>query len=91
MRIIVQFIGQAVGVIAMHYRDKNIRLPFRMWLFPLPALLSIAIWLFIFCTSDWQYIAGAFGVISLGIILFMFRAKAQQAWPFASKSINQEA
>jgi len=73
MRILVQFIGQAVGVIAMHYRDKNIELPFRMWLFPLPALLSIAIWLFIFFTSDWQYIAGAISVIALGAILFMFR------------------
>lgn len=88
MRIIVQFIGQAVGVIAIRYRVKNIRLPFRMWLFPLPAILSIAIWAFIFYSSDWQYIAGAISVITIGIVLFMFRASALKTWPFNNRSLR---
>ena len=82
MRILVQFIGQAVGVIALHYQKKQEHFPYKMWLFPLPALLSIAIWLFIFLTSDWQYILGAIGVILTGMVLFLFRAKQKQAWPY---------
>jgi amino acid transporter len=82
MRILVQFIGQAVGVIALHYRKKQEHFPFKMWLFPLPALMSIAIWLFIFLTSDWQYIAGAVGVILIGVVIFLFRAKQIKAWPY---------
>ncbi len=82
MRIIVQFIGQALGIIAIRYRVKNLRLPFRMWLFPVPAFLSIAIWTFIFFSSEFKYIAGALGVIAAGVVLFLFRARKQKTWPF---------
>ena len=73
MRILVQFIGQAAGLIAFRYRNKGQVFPFKMWLFPVPAVLSILIWSFIFFTSGWVYIAGAIGVISTGMILFSFR------------------
>lgn len=82
MRILVQFIGQAVGLIALHYQKKQEYFPFRMWLFPLPALMSIAIWLFIFFTSDWYYIIGAVGVILMGVLIFLFRAHRINAWPY---------
>ena len=71
MRIIVQFLSQAVGVIAWHYRDKSGERPWKMPLFPLPAILSILIWLFIFFSSEWYYIIGALGIIGLGIVLYM--------------------
>lgn len=68
MRIIVQFFAQAVGVIAWHRRDRE--RPWRMPLFPLPAILSMLIWLGIFVSADWWYIAGAGGIIALGVVLY---------------------
>ncbi|MBS1616675.1 MAG: amino acid permease [Bacteroidetes bacterium] len=68
MRIIVQFLAQAVGVMAWHRREKE--RPWRMPLFPLPAILSMLIWFLIFCTAGWWYIAGAGGIIGLGIGLY---------------------
>jgi amino acid transporter len=71
MRIVVQFLSQAVGVIAWHYRDKgSAARPWRMPLFPIPAIVSIIIWLFIFLTADWWYILGAGGIISIGVLLY---------------------
>lgn len=80
MRILVQFISQAVGVMAWHYRDKNTASrPWRMPLFPVPVILSILIWLFIFLTAEWWYIAGACGIIALGVLLyFLFLDKSAQ-------------
>ncbi|MEO6831071.1 MAG: APC family permease [Chitinophagaceae bacterium] len=73
MRIVVQFLAQGVGVIAWHRRDKNPESrPWRMPLFPLPALLSMLIWLFIFFSSQWQFIAGASGIILLGMFVYSF-------------------
>ena len=72
MRILVQFVAQAVGVMAWRVRLPGDVRPYRMPLYPLPALLSIAIWLFIFCTSGRYFILGALGIIGIGAILFEF-------------------
>jgi fructoselysine transporter len=42
MRILVQFIGQAVGVVLLRRKFGAKDLPFKMWLFPLPVFLSVA-------------------------------------------------
>jgi fructoselysine transporter len=47
MRILIQFIGQAIGLLLLRSERKKEDFPYRMPLFPLPALLAIAIWLFI--------------------------------------------
>jgi amino acid transporter len=71
MRIVVQFLSQAVGVIAWRYREKGESArPWRMPLFPIPAIISIAIWLFIFLSAEWYYILGAGSIISTGVVLF---------------------
>ncbi len=75
MRILVQFISQSVGLIALHYRSKKLRLPYKMPLFPIPAILGILVWLFVFLSSDWQYIVGALGIIVSGLILYFIKEK----------------
>jgi fructoselysine transporter len=51
MRILVQFIGQAVGVVLLRRRLGEKDIPFKMWLFPLPVVLSIAVWIFLFVST----------------------------------------
>jgi amino acid transporter len=80
MRILIQFVSQAVGVIML--RKKNEELPFKMWLYPLPAVIAIIVWLFIFISSGWIYILYAFGVIATGILLFLIFSSRKKAWPF---------
>lgn len=70
MRIIVQFLSQAVGVTLWRKRSDESR-PWTMPLFPLPVVLSIAIWLFLFFTAEWIFILGALGIIAIGAVLFM--------------------
>jgi amino acid transporter len=74
-RILVQFIGQTVGLLLWHRRAPRDRGPYRMPLYPLPALLSISIWLFIFLCSPPAYIAAALGIIGLGTLIFTLKKK----------------
>jgi amino acid transporter len=69
MRILVQFIAQAVGVVLLRQRNGTKNLPFKMWLYPLPVIVSIPIWLFIFFSTG---IAALFAVIliMIGILVF---------------------
>src|SRR5437660_5583116 len=47
IRIMLQFLVQAIGVIVLRIRRPDLPRPFRMWLYPLPALLASFGFLFI--------------------------------------------
>jgi len=51
MRILIQFIGQAVGIVLLRRRLGDKDLPFKMLLFPIPVILSIAVWIFLFIST----------------------------------------
>src|SRR5262249_41546170 len=51
-RIVIQFVGQIVTVIYLRARSGKTLLNYRMPLYPLPALLALAGWLFAFFTSE---------------------------------------
>ena len=52
MRLLVQFIGQAVGVMLLRKRWPPERLPFKMKLYPLPAILTMIGWALLFWRSE---------------------------------------
>jgi len=78
MRILIQFISQAVGLIALRYKHPSEPRPYKMPLFPIPAIISIVIWLFIFFMNDIKFIIGALLIIVTGIIAFYIRNYLQQ-------------
>jgi amino acid transporter len=86
IRIIVQFLVQAVGLIVLRIRQPEMPRPFRMWLYPLPALLASAGFLFIlFNRVNWQKEVRYAAVILLtGVVIYMVRAWKDGEWPFAA-------
>jgi hypothetical protein len=44
--------------------------PFKMWLYPLPALLALAGWVFLLLTSGWYLIALGLGTLVLGVFVY---------------------
>lgn len=75
MRILVQFVSQAVGVIAWHYKKPDEERPYKMPLFPIPAILSIIIWMYIYSCINIKYIAYSLCAVGLGIIVYFLRKK----------------
>jgi amino acid transporter len=75
MRILIQFISQSAGVIALHFKSKKLRLPYRMPFFPIPAILGIMVWLFVFFSSSTQFILGALGIIVTGCLLYFIKER----------------
>jgi len=82
MRILVQFIGQAVGLILLTKQKGLKHFPWKMPLYPLPAILAILIWAFIFFSTGKNMMLGGLVVTSLGIIAFMIKSKRNNQWPF---------
>ncbi|MBK8000834.1 MAG: amino acid permease [Verrucomicrobia bacterium] len=81
-RILVQFIGQIGAVILLRKNAPNLERPFRMWLFPLPALVALAGWIFLFSTSGVVTMLYAGGVVVLGLISFFIWSRVTNRWPF---------
>jgi amino acid transporter len=93
-RILVQFIAQGIGVFLLHKKFPPERRPFRMWLYPVPAVLAIAGWIYVFATSGSTTLLGAkhsnmlWGAYSLmiGIPVFFAWAHHNRFWPFGGKA-----
>ena len=70
MRIIVQFISQGVGVSLLRNKIGTKELPFKMWMFPIPVILSIAIWIFLFISTGWFALWGSL-IAVVGVIVYL--------------------
>ncbi len=70
MRILVQFVGQTMGVVLLRKRNGTKNLPYKMILYPLPVIIAIIIWLFIFISTGKEMVLYATGIISSGLVIY---------------------
>jgi amino acid transporter len=73
MRILVQFVAQAIGVVLLRRRNGTAHLPFRMWLYPIPVILSVCVWLFIWFSTGSTALVGLVLVACGAIVYFVAR------------------
>ena len=81
-RIVVQFIGQVFAVMLLR-RRPDVAKPFRMWLYPVPAFIALAGWIFLLLTSGWKLITLGVGTMVLGLLCFAAWSWHTRKWPFA--------
>jgi amino acid transporter len=82
MRILVQFIGQAIGLLILRRKKDKELFPYKMPLFPLPVYLAILMWLGILVSTGVKMIATGLLVIAAGLIVYFLKANRNQEWPF---------
>jgi len=84
IRIMLQFLVQAIGVIVLRVRRPDLPRPFRMWLYPLPALVASAGFGYILFVrvNALKEIRYAIVILFLGILIYLARAWRQREWPF---------
>jgi amino acid transporter len=83
MRILVQFIGQIGAVTLLRRRAPDMPRPYRMWLYPLPSLVALLGWIFIFATTPPLVMAFGLGALLLGVLCFGVWSWKARTWPFA--------
>jgi amino acid transporter len=66
--VLVQSIAQIVALLVMRTRGE--RAPYRMWLYPVPALAALAGWVYIFCSAGWQAIVFGVLVVIAGVVVY---------------------
>ena len=83
IQIVFQFIPQVFAVFAVRLYRKEVRLPYRMWLYPVPAIIALIGWIYVAATPDQrQYLGTAFLLLFAGLAAYFLRAKVAGLWPF---------
>ena len=84
IRILLQFLLQAVGIIVLRIRRPDLPRPFRMWLYPLPAILAIVGFAYIVVKrpDSLKEVRYAAVILIAGLIIYMLRAWRNRDWPF---------
>jgi amino acid transporter len=69
-RILVQFIGQTVVLVYLRRTKPDVPRPFRMWLYPWPAVVAIGGWAFVYATSGFELLAFGAALLVAGVVVF---------------------
>ena len=85
IRISVQFLAQIVGLLILRKTRPDMPRPFKMWLYPLPAFVAIAGFLFVlFSRPNYQKeLKYAAILIIIGLVIYLIRAFLRKEYPFA--------
>jgi APA family basic amino acid/polyamine antiporter len=77
IRISVQFLAQTIGIMVLRRRRPEMPRPFRMWLYPVPAVLAFLgfVYVIIMRPKSLESIRLAVLVVVVGTVLFFVRRK----------------
>ena len=82
-RILIQFIGHTIALFLIRARRPDIRRPFDMWAYPLPAVISLVGYIYVFLSLGASFVLFGFGTLLLGAAVYLAVAWKQGEWPFA--------
>ncbi len=81
MRILTQFIAQAAGLLLLSKRRGRGFLPWKMYLFPIPVITAIFMWLALFYSTGGVLMLSALVFIAAGVIVYFIKEAVAPARP----------
>lgn len=94
--VIVQALGQIVALVVLRRRQPNLPRPYRMWLYPVPAVVAFVLWLGTYFASgsqaspQWVPIYLSLAWLAVGIVAYLVYARVERTWPFGPAQIREE-
>jgi len=67
IRAVIPFIAQVAAALVLRKTRPDLARPFRMWLYPLPALVALLLWVFVFLSPEKGFKAAGFAVLGAGV------------------------
>ena len=81
VQILLQFIWQCAGVILLRRYRGDIDKPFKMWLYPVPALVSLAMWSYIFLSAPRAGILFSVAFLATAVAAYMLFERGRASVP----------
>ncbi|HEV2175824.1 MAG TPA: APC family permease [Terriglobia bacterium] len=84
IQVLFQFILQVVAVFVIRTYRREIAVPFRMWLYPWPALVALAGWIYVALTpAQRPFVWEGAILMAAGVVAYLLRARVVKEWPLA--------
>ena len=87
--VLVQSIAQIVALTVLRRRQPDLRRPYREWLYPVPSLLALLGWSYVYKSADAVSIWLSLAWIAGGLVAFALWARLNHAWPFAPVAVTE--
>lgn len=68
--VIVQSVAQVVALVVLRRVRRDLPRPYRQWAYPLPAVVALAGWIYIYFSSGWTEVLLSVGWVVLGGLVF---------------------
>src|SRR5581483_5187348 len=82
IQILIQVMAQVFAVTLIRRNRPDIKRPFQMPLYPATSIIAFLGWFYILIASGWAYIAAGLGLLAIGIVAYLLRARTLREWPF---------
>jgi amino acid transporter len=87
--VLVQSVAQIVALTVLRRRQPGLRRPYRQWLYPVPSLLALIGWLYVYKSATGLSIVLSIVWIVGGGLAFLGWARVNHSWPFAPVEIRE--
>lgn len=87
--VIIQSLAQVAAIVVLRRRQPNLARPYRQWLYPVPTIIALFGWGYIYYSASWLSTGLSVGWIAVGAIAFLVYARAERTWPFGPKEIKE--
>jgi amino acid transporter len=81
--VLVQSIAQIAALTVLRRRQPELRRPYRQWLYPIPSLIALAGWIYVYASATTLSIVLSLVWIAGGVLAFLGWARVNRSWPFA--------
>jgi amino acid transporter len=89
--VLFQGIGQVAALIVLRRRQPNLKRPYRMFLYPVPAIIAIIGWVYVYYASGLVPILLSLAWVAAGVVAYLLWARfVEHTWPFGPKEIKEE-
>lgn len=87
--ILVQSLAQIVALVVLRKRQPGLKRPYRQWLYPLPCVVALVGWIYVYASASRLSIILSGCWIAAGVVAFFVWARINRSWPYASVEIRE--
>jgi amino acid transporter len=87
--IIVQSAAQIIALVVLRKRQPQLRRPYRQWLYPLPCVVAMLGWIYVYVSASKLSLILSGAWIVAGLVVFIVWARVNKSWPFAPVEVRE--
>jgi len=85
----VQAVAQIAPLTVLRRRQPGLHRPYRQWLYPLPSLVALAGWLYVYASATAAALIGSTVWLAAGVVAFLGWAPYHHNWPRGTKQVRE--